>query len=72
MKNSLEIIIVAGFIALLSLVPVNGCNQTSGSNPQNKESAMLPATQTDVGHNPIPPIDAAAPDHYETATFALG
>ena len=62
----------AGFIALLGLALINGCNQTSGSNPQGKENSMLPATQTVVKHPPIPPMDAAAPRHYETATFAMG
>ena len=72
MISFLKININAGFIALLSLVLINGCNQTSGSNPQGKENTMLPATQTVVKHPPIPPMDAATPRHFETATFALG
>lgn len=72
MKLNLIDKITSGFIAVLSLVLVNGCSPTSESNPQSKEKVMLSAAQTVAENQHVPPIDAAAPEHYETATFALG
>ena len=61
--------------AILGLTPLlKACNRLSGE-IQSREEKMQTgqaAPMTAVPQKPIPPIDAAAPRRFETATFALG
>ena len=53
-----------------------GCSQTlenqTTQTAQSKEDKMSLAYKTENESYEIPPIDAAAPAHFETASFGLG
>jgi len=44
----------------------------SDTRPIQQRETMLQPLQKTTGHAAVPPIDAAAPKEFETATFALG
>lgn len=61
--------------AILGLTPfLKACNRLNGELQSREERMQTGQTgsMTAVARKPIPPIDAAAPSRFETATFALG
>jgi hypothetical protein len=61
--------------AILGLAPfLKACNRLSGEFQSREEKMETGRTNPipSVPRKPIPPIDAAAPKRFETATFALG
>ncbi len=62
------------FVGVLSLLwafyPTMGSQ--AGQEPKTTEAAMNLAFKTETDILAIPPIDAAAPANFETASFGLG
>ena len=72
-----DAIIWLGWVFLLGAVLIaNGCSRTGEPGSQRtaagEESTMKTETPTRLSPGEIPPIDAAAPETFETATFGLG
>ena len=75
--NRTHTTILAGGILLLGMaLIVIGCSRTgereAGRNTLEEESAMKPENRTLSSTDVLPPIDAAAPQTFDTATFGLG
>ena len=69
--------VLSGGILLLGMaLVVIGCSRTgepnAGQVTPGEESAMKPENQSMPSPAALPPIDAAAPRNFETATFGLG
>jgi len=68
--------IIIGCLCLLGMVwGLLGASPTktpSDSLSESKENDMHPAYKTETQEAKIPPIDAAAPSVFETASFGLG
>jgi hypothetical protein len=76
LKKGFITLVYFGILALgLLLTPV-GCSRTIEPESQlpaeQKETAMPPESQMRPTIATIPPIDAAAPQTFDTATFGLG
>jgi len=72
-RNFLHLAARVGVGAGIGLLACDGF--TSGRDPaqKTKDTAnMEPAIRTAIEPGVMPPIDAAAPARFETATFALG
>lgn len=69
-------ILVGGALLLGVVLLASSCSRTgepgSRRNIGEEESAMKPEAQAALSPGDIPPIDAAAPENFETATFGLG
>ncbi len=68
-KNIIQYIFLLGMMTFIT-----GCPPTTGSqtnqDPKAKEGPMNLAHKIETPA--IPPIDAAVPGHFETASFGLG
>ena len=74
MNNGGSFVITIWLVSMLLLL--GGCSEvkptTMDRTMASKEQVMRLETDTAVWTPTIPPIDTAAPDTYETATFGLG
>lgn len=63
-------------LGLVMLTPLTACSQNRepAGRPEakTKGGGLTSGAQVDRAKVPIPPIDAAAPAEFETATFGLG
>lgn len=76
MQKKMDAIIVLTVVALSTVVLMGSCSRTgesrSGHKPLPEESAMTLESKNAPSQGTIPPIDAAAPPVFDTATFGLG
>ena len=70
-KNIVTFLLILGVISILvgvaQLMTIH-----ADPTPDTKEGSMNLAYTLETKHAQIPPIDAAAPDVFETASFGLG
>ena len=76
MRNMLGAIIVLTVTVASAAIVAASCSRSGESNadrhPLPKEPAMKLTAQNMSSPGTIPPIDAAAPQTFDTATFGLG
>jgi len=76
MQTERTVILIAITLLMGMVLVAIGCSRTgepgTGRSTSGKETAMKPETRDQPSPAALPPIDAAAPRTFDTATFGLG
>ena len=76
MRKTMNASIILTVVALSAALLMGACSRagesSSGRHPLPEESVMTLESQNMPSPGTIPPIDAAAPQTFDTATFGLG
>ena len=70
--NAGTLVFAFAFALLVAACGPSGAESARSEPPAGDTPMNLPQPQTQDTDRPIPPIDLAAPERVETATFALG
>ncbi len=65
-------LVVLILLTMLALLPACSQNREPAGQTEAKGGRMNAGVQIDRAAVSVPPIDTAAPDEFETATFGLG
>lgn len=76
MQRERAVILIAGTLLMGMVLVAISCSRTGESDTDRsmpgKETAMKPESGNQSSPAALPPIDAAAPRTFDTATFGLG